>query len=1351
MPLVLRPPTDDRIPLPTRLASLGQSRRWVSVAAAGLSLVAAVIGCGLVVCGLDAWLHLPPLVRAVGLVTTLVAGGCAGLRVVTALRLPADPMSVALELENRFPRLNDALASSVAFLADRSESDDRGVSRRLRGAAVRRAERLAERLDFSELVPTGRCWRAFWLAMTAFAVAIPLAVWDRPRTATALTRFGDPFGQHSWPAKTRIEILSPKQFPTRVPIGDGFDLQFAVRGEIPDRAMLSVRVDADEFEESLPLTPVDPKTPATLPPGVAAHGPVAIVTTRLDPSRVPWTFDFRIRANDADTGWLAVTVVPPPRLVPLDGRPSPQLHLTPPEYIGHPPVDLPDGTAVVEAPMGSVLSLRAAADVRLSAATLIYQGDRTAIEQAAGLTSVGLLNPVTATASELLASAIGTDIPLSVDADGRTISGTFTPSLSGMYALKLTDETGLTGTRLLELRLTPDPAPKVILVRPAVDRDPPVVVPDAVITVQVWAEDHMYALRRTFLQYRVNYDGPLREITLADARDVPRILPAVGGGLAAVVGPRPLRYDATFALPVAAFIRDDGTPVQDGDLVVLQAVADDWDDVSVLKSPGHSAEVVIRIASRDAVDAWIQKELAGLRPDLIRVREQQRDAVRKAAEVQPLPDGKLTPADLENLLTAEHAQQQVRGKVTDPRTGLRARADLLRETARVNNLPRSNTTARVEAVADELGRMPDRLAGIEANLGDARQQSGQPPGPARERAIRDPLARANRDQKAVEDGLTTLLDLLAEWGGAGELRGDARLLRDAANRQAAAAEKLSEKIPPGKTPNALPADQRAELDKAGGQADQLADQASQLLGRAARLAAEKDKQAAEARAAADAQKKEADALAGKAAGLPPGTPARTEAGARAEALKTEAADLRATAEKAKAEADALRRATEAAGGQALPDDLREAAKASRGNRQGEAATRDRSAAARLDRLAESLVEQPTEDVPELAKKRKKAADQIDALAGLQEDLQKRTADAGRTRDPAARAEELKRLAPEQQKLVDQTRELVQRLTRDRAEDAAKDARTALGRMESARDSLEQGMNPDAAQKDATAKLDDARDKLDADAAKPERQLADEARRKLTAQVTALLDRHKAATTEGKRIQENVLKDRKWSRSLLVSYNDLEDTERALAVEVRAVADRDLSDLPVFARVVKDAASGMDRAAERAMTRRKDALDADPDAAFDPDLEKANDDRVRRPMDLATRRLEQVLDALKDDPAAKGADRKPPDGPKADGPKADAPPPPPAGGGGNGELIPPLAQLKALRALQAELNERTAEFARAHPDPAKLSDEDRDDLKELEDAQLEIASLFEQMAKLFQKQQADPDEATPKPAPTEEKQ
>lgn len=1341
MPIVLRPPSEERASLASRLGSLGRARRRVSLAAAAMTLIGVVVGGALVAGFFDAWLHLGALVRAFALVLILAAAGSLALRLLAASRLPTQPLALAMEIEERNPRFNDSLASAVSFLEDVPLAEDRGISGRLRAAAVLRAMRLAERHDLGKLVPTGACWRAFWLCLTVLAAAAPLVLWDTERTRVALIRLADPFGSHPWPPKTRIEILVPGQLPGRMPKGAAFELQFAVHGVIPDRAAVTFLTrEGEQFEEVYPLATAEPEQVASLPVPLQKR-PAALVTARLDPGRLAQDFRFRIRANDNDTGWQSIAVVQPPRLVPLDGRPSPQVAAIPPSYTGIRPFGLPDGAAVIEVPLGTALTLRAASDVPLAKAVLHFQGDRSRVESGAGLAPIGWTNPIGALAAQRVADSIGLDVPLLLSGDNKRMEAAFTPAMTGMYVLAMTDASGLTGTRLLEIRLMPDPAPVVTLLRPAIGRDAPLLVPDAKLAVQVSTEDRVYGLRRAFLEYRVGADGRLRTIPLDSAASAARALPALVGQPAVAADRTPQVLAFELALPVSVFVKDNGEAVGVDDTVFLRAAADDWDDVSILKQPGRSGEFEIRITTREAVDAFLQKELSALRPELARVREQQRDATTRTEDVKPQPDGMLTLADRERLLAAEQSQRQVRGRIADARDGLRARAEMLRQLARANNLPRSSATNKAEAVADELARMADRdLAAIEPLLSEAQQAAGRPPAPDQDSPIPQLLTRTGRYQNAVEDNLSNLLDLLAQWGDAGAVRGDARLLRDAVIREAGSADRMPEKVPPGKSPADLTADERAELDRAAGRIDHLTDQASSLLGRASQLAGEKDKGAAAARAAAAAKEKAAEELQKTADGAPLGAPERREVDRKIEILKSEAADSRAAAMRAAHEAAALRKAIEAAGGQALQNDLRRAADAMRNNRQAEAANFERSAAARLDRLAEALDEK-SDDVPELARKRterwKEAADELDALGAAQDELRQRADNAARTADLEERAAALRRLAPEQQKLLEQTRNLVQRLTREQADDAARDARAALDKMQAARDDLDRGMNPAAAQGDATTKLDSARDRLDEAVASAPQELTDEKRRLLANQVKALLERQQAAITEAARIQEKVVAEKKWTRPLLASYADLEDRERALAIEVRNLADREFSELPVFARIVHDAADGMEKAADKAKIRREDALGLDLDAAFDPDLEKAADARVRRPMDLALRRLQHVLAALQSEdhkgkkegqPAAKKGGKQPA---------------PPMGNPRNSDVIPPLAQLKALRELQAELNRRTAEFAKAHSDRDNLDDDAREELKGIETAQREVAALFEEMAKLFEKE--PPPEEGDKPA------
>ena len=66
------------------------------------------------------------------------------------------------------------------------------------------------------------------------------------------------------------------------------------------------------------------------------------------------------------------------------------------------------------------------------------------------------------------------------------------------------------------------------------------------------------------------------------------------------------------------------------------------------------------------------------------------------------------------------------------------------------------------------------------------------------------------------------------------------------------------------------------------------------------------------------------------------------------------------------------------------------------------------------------------------------------------------------------------------------------------------------------------------------------------------------------------------------------------------------------------------------------------------------------------------------------------------------------------------------GAGNGSEIPPLAQLKLLRQMQAEVNKRTEDFRKAHPDPAKLDEKGKAELQDVRRSQQEIAELLDEL-------------------------
>ncbi len=56
----------------------------------------------------------------------------------------------------------------------------------------------------------------------------------------------------------------------------------------------------------------------------------------------------------------------------------------------------------------------------------------------------------------------------------------------------------------------------------------------------------------------------------------------------------------------------------------------------------------------------------------------------------------------------------------------------------------------------------------------------------------------------------------------------------------------------------------------------------------------------------------------------------------------------------------------------------------------------------------------------------------------------------------------------------------------------------------------------------------------------------------------------------------------------------------------------------------------------------------------------------------------------------------------------------------------MAQLKLLRSIQADVNKRTDEFARQHPDPEKLTEKEKLELQAIHAEQREVGDLVDQL-------------------------
>jgi hypothetical protein len=1307
VPLTLAPPPLDRDDaLTRRLDGIGSRLRRAVVLRSG----AWMIGLSVLFLGglafLDYRFQLPSLIRAMGLVGYLVALPILYRRWIREpLSGTDDRVQIAIRVERAYPEFNDSLVSAVQFL--RRDPDDRTSSPKLRSAAIRRASRKAERYEFDRAIDVKWVRRSVLGAMVVVAAAGWLVYADANAARTALLRIALPFGGTAATTQTKIEILSPQPLPHRMARGEPLDIRVALRGVIPERINVSTKLDG---------SPSVDQAYAVLPPEGVTDA--AELTVRIEPTRIPRDFQFRIRANDADSGWQTVHVHPPPVLVPLDGRPSPQIHLEYPAYTDLSPIDLPDGSSVIECVAGTRVTIRGATDRRVARAWIAFRPEQPMLRLLPALSGLGANPELSVPGFDLLGREVWQEVPVAIGRDGTLLEVTFIPRMPGPYALRFEDDTGLGTTRMFDVRVQPDPAPTVTLERPSAGRDSLLVLPDAELTFAAKVLDKQYAIRAVRLEYRTSHGGAPGSFPWYESDVIGRALPASATLMRGVVPmppttplrlrPQELAFENRLSL--TRFRHADGSPLVAGDIVVVHVAADDFDDVTGFKPSGRSHEVELIVVTKQDLEAVEQQAQSDIRGEILRLHALQRDARTKVQEaIQQLRNtGKLRPEDQDKLNRVEQAQQQIRSRINNPEDGLRAQLEKLKQSAKDNHLPRSATTQRLDEAAADLARLAnEELEPLEIDLAAARRP------PESKESPLAPLSRAEKRQKEVEQTLLSLLERLEPWSGAGEVRGEARSVLNDTKRQIEKGAQLGSTVPPDAPPEKLNPQQKAELDRAAVGDDRIAERGRQLVEKMNRLAVEKEAAANAKLELADQKDAQAKAAKTEASKHPAGSVEQKAMLRAAEDLAAEAKQSRESAADLKREADALRNAATAGNSEQLKEQLRSAGQARRQNQSGQATAAQKAAAANLEKMLNALEEQQAEDNDRLTRNLKDADKELNELIDKQERLQKKVEDAQAIKDPAQRAEMLEKLSREQEKLEAEARDLAQRLSRNQAEPAAEELRRAAREMAQAREQLDNGEARPEKMDDVLDRLDDAQRELDQARQKNDEELQREQALKFTEELKNVRDREQRLLDESIRIHGQVKKDKKWERPVRTSLNDLIEQQKNLAEELRGLIEKKFTNAAVFGRMLRQSADAMDLAAKR-MDSRLESAEIGP---FDLELEDIADAGIQGQQKLALKRLDQLLESLKPD-------------------KQDAAPPPMGGGGmppdmpmGAGQprdQLPPLAQLKALRSLQADIAERTEAFDKAHPDRTKLNDDELAELESLQRMQLDVAELIKEL-------------------------
>ena len=1374
--------------LRSRLAGLRRSLRLV-VASRGVGwLVAAVFLTLTLVGAIDYRVDLPGLVRAVVLVSLLAGAGVILHRfLLRPLRLPTDDLSLALRIEDRYPLLNDGLASTVQFL---DQGGGTGDSPGMRREAIRRTMGKIAGLDFGKVIDGRGTRPAVVAALVALGLAIPAAVFWPTLAGTAVARLANPFASIEWPKKTRLEL---GDVPARIGRNREYRVAGVVKGVVPREVVVELSYEG---------FPVQRKTYAV--------GLDDRFVMYLKPDEVQRNFRFRVVANDGSTPEYPVEVLALPRLVALGGKPSPQVRLDLPAYTDLPtPQYLSPGVGNMDLFIGTVVTLRAAADRPLARAWVMYQPELLGLSQAASLSPVGLASPLPALGSLLLSRRMTEPISARFGQDRRSFEVVFRAAVHGMYTVGFVDENGLENAQTFEVRLRLDSAPVVSLERPAPSKDASEVLPTAELPLSAVVDDKPFAVRSAWVEYRTRPEDEPRRLPLYEAKS----------------GRKP-RVDVQTTIRLATMRHLDGTPLKEGDALTLQVKADDFDDVSVGKPPGESHAVTIRVVSRDKFDAAVNVEQTRIQKELLALRDKEREALAKVREAEARvrkgeklsPDKEAAQAEAEarkardealaekekadkaepaaekkkheeaaaelqakakkleekaqelkkqatQVAEAEQLQQQIREKVGTEKEGLRAEIEKLRETLRQNGMANSNAMERMKAVRKELDRLAEReLDQIEPKLANARKMSdlqdektwqerratledrarqeelaareaearaakldeqakkaeeeskegdtrerarkAEEAGRAREQAaeqrksavekraqaerdrrdatdkpdpaeVRRELADARRAQEEVEKALDAMLQNLEPWSNNEQISGEAgRIAEEQKALQAALAE-LEKKEIRGKGRDDLKEEDRAELDAIQDRQKRLAERTANLL--------EQMKKQAEKQAEKDGET---------------------------------AAELKKAAERAESK-DIVGRMKSAQEdiGRTRYEDARKA---------------QREALAELEKLQQDLKDSREARLDRLARKSKEAEARVEELMDEQEKLQRKIREAAKIEDPKKREEELARLAAKQKELQRKTKEAVERVSRAGNQRAKQALEQAEAEMAEAVKRLERNKPDDEKQEDALDRLDEARQELQKAKKKAEEELGREQLVRVADTIRRIRERQEGHVIEGKRIQDDVLQRKGWSRGLRASLGNLAESQKGLGDETETVAKKDLSSAPVFAKLLGRAARAMAEAGQRAVAIRETppALDAIPDA----DLNRLQAEALRR--------LDQLLSSLKDAqdeprPLSRAGDRGDDDG---DGG---------GGGGGGDDSLPPLAQLKLLRAMQNEVNARTKAFLEAHPDPAKLGPKQQAEIQDIRREQKEVGDL---LALLTRTADDEPDEKPmlPKDKKEEEK-
>lgn len=280
--------------LESRLRVVYRREQSLSLLLGLLALCAWTIALFLVLFAIDWLIRLPMLLRMITFVLLL------GLPLYKAWRsgwCTLESFSLArcaLKAETHYKNLDSLLVTGVQLCSGTTGS---GTSRAMAQRTVELADQAAHRVEPGQVVPFRGLGNPFATSGVLCSVIVIFALVNLPLLSTAAARIFMPWLAIDYPTRTNLEL---EQEEIVVKEGDGVAIRALITGQVPDKARLSIRTgQGAPRKRSLPIQ----------------DG-----TCEYEMAAVYRSFDYSIRASDADSGWHSVKVIKAPQVAHAEIR-----------------------------------------------------------------------------------------------------------------------------------------------------------------------------------------------------------------------------------------------------------------------------------------------------------------------------------------------------------------------------------------------------------------------------------------------------------------------------------------------------------------------------------------------------------------------------------------------------------------------------------------------------------------------------------------------------------------------------------------------------------------------------------------------------------------------------------------------------------------------------------------------------------------------------------------------------------------------------------------------------------------------------------------------------------------------